>query len=591
MSSVAGQTRKLSEEIIETLTDKIASLRAAGQMDEALEEEKKLARVQRQFKGEEANASLDDTLTPNDKAAASFTADGMERPAVDATDWGKPIKTGAPDTFSAKVDVPTLDATDWSNPLSPSPKEAKGVLAADLSGIPGVRTGQQGQALVRKPIPGTALAGVGAAGLAASTSLGTDDVNKPITPPTPPAEEKPVEPAKVDGGGGGSKDPYAFTPVAPEEARNFLTGLAASMPTAPDMTDWQTKYSGIKDARQEKANELKANILEAKAASEVAGASIERRELIETITNAIGSVVAGMYGMKHGLDLSGAKFNKTDWNAKLDMLNKQLQQNIAVLKDQHGIDQAIIDEKKDALMQDKETLLRGYENDWKRWQGKGQIAGMQQAQENRRVDKKFEADKFNTEMGIKMEEAAKKAEKERAEPRGQISAGVKAAIQEKDSLTKQYYDLLQKANSNGSGGNRVTDDGRRAMLAEMEGIDRRIAEITGVPLMPSQEDPSMPMSYAKVDADDLAEAAAGRFAKQDEILGKVKRMREEDYRVLAEPEAMMSNLAVAALESNPRLGPIGAMKYAQQEYRKTVRDIFSDLKKWETANGMGAPKK
>lgn len=562
MSSVAGSTRKLSEEIIDTLTDKIASLKAAGRMDEALEEEKKLARVQRQFKGEQENMSLDDTLTPNEKAAASFSAEGWQKP---------PAQAGMTPTG-----MPEVDATDWTASLRPSSEEA---FSKDLSSLPGERMEQVGDVTIRRKIPGKALAAGGAAGLAASSTLG--DATRPPITPAPEEEEKP-EIAKQPPPASGTGEPGMAQPttVQPEEARNFLKGLT-EMPAAPDMTEWRTSLASVADARQAKANELKASILEAKAAADVAASSVERRELIETISNAIGQVVAGMYGMKHGLDLSGAKFNKTDWNAKLDQINNQLKQNIAVLKDQQELDQAVISERKDALMQDKEALLRTYENDWKRWSGKAQIAQAQQTQENRRVDNKLKADMFNTEMGVKAQEAIRKAAKDGKTEKDQISAGLKASLKEQDDLLAKWNELAVKA-----GDKKASSGQREAILAQMEQIDRQYTQARGFPILASDTDPLTPATYAGLDEDDVVEKARNRFAAQDALIQKVGQFRNKQaLPYVQNPERYMAEFAQAAVKSG--MNPVAAAEYAQKEYAKGIKLMFEQQRKFE-AGASGA---
>lgn len=59
-------------------------------------------------------------------------------------------------------------------------------------------------------------------------------------------------------------------------------------------------------------------IAELRSLSQQAEDRLAKGELIETLSNAITQFAAAMYGNKHGVDMSGLKFNKTDWDAKID---------------------------------------------------------------------------------------------------------------------------------------------------------------------------------------------------------------------------------------------------------------------------------
>lgn len=53
--------------------------------------------------------------------------------------------------------------------------------------------------------------------------------------------------------------------------------------------------------------------------------------IAETIANAFGQLGAGAYGLKHGVDLSGIKFNRTDWEKKIDRVSSELDRKLGVL--------------------------------------------------------------------------------------------------------------------------------------------------------------------------------------------------------------------------------------------------------------------
>lgn len=46
--------------------------------------------------------------------------------------------------------------------------------------------------------------------------------------------------------------------------------------------------------------------------------TLDRKELVETFANAFGMLLTGAYGLRTKQDMSGVKFDKTDWKSKLD---------------------------------------------------------------------------------------------------------------------------------------------------------------------------------------------------------------------------------------------------------------------------------
>lgn len=581
MASIAGTTRKLSEELIETLEDKIASLKVSGKLSEAAEEEARLARLRKQYAGEAKNASLDeitetapanadDWSTPLDRAKGSFKTD--MQPVIPKDDFSPDFSIGG--KTSKDVGAFSTDYSDW-NKSRVGADEARGMLNKDISALPGERVEQRGNVVVRSKIPGVAAAGAGA-GLYGA--FGSSEAKKPeeapFTPGAPAEEFAQQSGAPMAAGGESNSNSYseAGGSVVAPEIKDFLGNLG-NIPEAKDLTQWDADIGAIADKRQTRINQFKADVLDATAAANVASSSVEKRELIETITNAIGQIASGMYGMKHGLDLSGAKFNKTDWNAKLEMIQRNLKDSVQRLSDEQQLDQAALTEKKGDLLRNKEDLVKDYEMKFRNWQGKAELAKARQgvATDQARLDQ--DANKFNIEMGVKRREAAEKAAQKGAAQKDQISAGLKYTMNEQNSILQRWNSLAAEAN-----GDKVTDEQKRAKLNEMEGLDRRYSGITGLALMPNDMDAGTPRSYADIDPEEMVEAASGRYAKRDALLKEVYTMSPNDYKVLTEPDTSLATLAQGAIASNPGMGSIAAMEYAVKEYRNTVRSILNDLK-------------
>ena len=64
--------------------------------------------------------------------------------------------------------------------------------------------------------------------------------------------------------------------------------------------------------------------------------NLETREMTEKMTQAITKLLAGYYGLKHGQDLSGVKFDKTDWGKKMDQAIRKLDNDLAAVSQEEG---------------------------------------------------------------------------------------------------------------------------------------------------------------------------------------------------------------------------------------------------------------
>ncbi len=56
--------------------------------------------------------------------------------------------------------------------------------------------------------------------------------------------------------------------------------------------------------------------------------------IAETLGHALLQLGAGAYGMKHGVDMSGLKFNKTNWEKQIDMAREDLDRKLRIAKEE-----------------------------------------------------------------------------------------------------------------------------------------------------------------------------------------------------------------------------------------------------------------
>jgi hypothetical protein len=59
---------------------------------------------------------------------------------------------------------------------------------------------------------------------------------------------------------------------------------------------------------------------------------LRQRELWEKLAHAFGKIGAGHYGLKHGVDMSGIKFDKTDWQKEMAGLRSEIELKLSDLK-------------------------------------------------------------------------------------------------------------------------------------------------------------------------------------------------------------------------------------------------------------------
>lgn len=72
------------------------------------------------------------------------------------------------------------------------------------------------------------------------------------------------------------------------------------------------------------SQQFKSDLNRAVAIYEGAKKDLAKREMLEGIINAIGLIVSGLYGQAQGIDMSGVKTAKTDWEKKFDRAHEEL---------------------------------------------------------------------------------------------------------------------------------------------------------------------------------------------------------------------------------------------------------------------------
>jgi hypothetical protein len=158
---------------------------------------------------------------------------------------------------------------------------------------------------------------------------------------------------------GGNIDPDFVTHIKDFVAKPY-TG-----PAEPKDSDYKT--IGIRDAQGnvQKINptqymadaerQMVASVNKLGDAYKAEHDTLKQRELFEGIVNALGHLAAGWYGQHYGVDMSGTKFDVTDWVAQQDALRRKYDTLTGMEKD-----------KLSAAKDTKETAQRELEQAWSR---------------------------------------------------------------------------------------------------------------------------------------------------------------------------------------------------------------------------------
>lgn len=151
-----------------------------------------------------------------------------------------------------------------------------------------------------------------------------DMVETAAAPVPPKPVEAPVAQAATDPV---AKEALTKMETAPQIAKDpseyaQLNSMKDALAKASaQLTDGQDLYA-------RKMNELSTQFDEAKK-------NLGTQELIEKFANAFGLMASGYYGLKTGTDMSGVKFDKTDWERKLDQEQQTLTGKAALAGAEH----------------------------------------------------------------------------------------------------------------------------------------------------------------------------------------------------------------------------------------------------------------
>ena len=176
---------------------------------------------------------------------------------------------------------------------------------------------------------------------------------------------------------------------------------------------------------------------------------VAAKEMWEGIMHGVATMAAGAYGSKHGMDLSGVKFDKTDWDKKREMAREELRTKIENAKamgaiKKEGLDRAY-NRTKDKIQLDTDLAKMGADIDARNADAKNRA----KAEENDFNTKMYELKQKQLELSLKGDAEGAEKVKQFIELnkkiRGDIvTAGSKEASREMIDAIRVNVDALER---------------------------------------------------------------------------------------------------------------------------------------------------
>lgn len=322
--------------------------------------------------------------------------------------------------------------------------------------------------------------GLGAIGIGTAGKLMEGD-QKDAAPLAPTPEE--AEAATLPKAAGVAEAPkpadlaaqlkeYASAPKAPPsldvgEAPGFQEAEPITY-TDPDTGETKTLTEG-----QAIADYLQATNVAATEYKQ-AKSDLERREMWEAMINAAGKLVAGIVGLKTGLDLSGAKFERTDWAAKSDQLLRQMQADRAAAGERLQMSRALLEGRERTAARQEQAAARQWQSNATVAMKAADLAMNQQGLNNTERAFLFNVLKENNDEKWKQAnyllQAREVAAKEAGVQKQLTDKQAETAAKLDEEMSKLFIQLSDK----------IDKPAQQSRLLELRRMNERYKQLTGV---------------------------------------------------------------------------------------------------------------
>lgn len=198
--------------------------------------------------------------------------------------------------------------------------------------------------------------GAGLAGAAGTAAyLATRDKEAPAVMETPsPLSEKGKAAYEATVKGQAAKPDYSAASLMQPPTLS-ASKVGRNAPEAPDMSE---EDAALAEQLARMQNEMKIIAAEYKATKDQQA----KQQLWEGLISGLGAIASGMYGLKHGIDMSGVKFDRTNWDAKAAAAREDwIAGRMAAEKD-YELSKSIIDQKRKGKLDNWEINQKLYEN-------------------------------------------------------------------------------------------------------------------------------------------------------------------------------------------------------------------------------------
>lgn len=213
-------------------------------------------------------------------------------------------------------------------------------------------------------------AGLGLASYGATGGWGDSEPAPPVGPiqPTPESGATSTTVSTTEGTKqGGPTEPVLEAPEARSPVKQALDALEAppTFEARPLVLKDRITVVGDDGKPKEVSPEEVLNtaiketmVTTARLAQEYKTSSnvMDKRELLEGMIRGLSMIAAGAYGLKHGVDLGGAKFDATDWTAKQQLLMQQYAAQRQAAMDDLGVRKLTYDSLRDKLNSENDRI-------------------------------------------------------------------------------------------------------------------------------------------------------------------------------------------------------------------------------------------
>jgi hypothetical protein len=106
----------------------------------------------------------------------------------------------------------------------------------------------------------------------------------------------------------------------------------------------------------EERKDFAQELAEAKQALKDEKDSIRKQEMFEKLGHALTQLAGGLYGLKHGMDMSGMKFDKTDWDKRRTLAFDEFKEGMTDIQERQKLEQSGFEKAQDRKFKEEKEF-------------------------------------------------------------------------------------------------------------------------------------------------------------------------------------------------------------------------------------------